>query len=395
MRLVKVPAMSLEPGMFVAELDRPWLDTPFTLQGFVVQDTSEILYVSKYVDHVFVDAEYTGRPVFLNLALEPTVEKDKGRKRLEMKEDLAQARVNFDNAAQTLDRVYESLRNGRHGEVEAVQESINPLIESVFNNQEAVAALLRLRESDDYRYQHGISMAVWAAILGRQIGLHRDELETLALGCALCDVGMTQLPADLLAQPTPLTEQQTRVIRAHPKMGAELVSQNFDISFEVIAIIENHHERLDGSGYPNGMEGAMVPILARIAGLVDAYDAMITPRPYATARTSHEAAQELVDGKGTLFQEALVEQFIQAIGLFPTGTLVELNTGEVGIVTRQNETRRLKPEIILILDGEKNKREALNIVDLANQEAGPGRERWIIRELLAGSYGVDSEEYFI
>ena len=79
MRLVKVPAMSLEPGMFVAELDRPWLDTPFTLQGFVVQDTSEILYVSKYVDHVFVDAEYTGRPVFLNLALEPTVEKDKGR----------------------------------------------------------------------------------------------------------------------------------------------------------------------------------------------------------------------------------------------------------------------------------------------------------------------------
>ena len=191
MRLVKVPAMILQPGMFVAELDRPWLDTPFTLQGFVVQDTSEILYVSKYVDHVFVDAEYTGRPVFLNLALEPTGEKDKGRKRLEMKEDLAQARVNFDNAAQTLDRVYESLRNGRHGEVEAVQESITPLIESVFHNQEAVAALLRLRESDDYRYQHGISMAVWAAILGRQIGLHRDELETLALGCALCDVGLS------------------------------------------------------------------------------------------------------------------------------------------------------------------------------------------------------------
>lgn len=385
--------MSLQPGMFVAELDRPWLETPFSLQGFVVQNTSEILYVSKYVDHVFVDAEYTGRPAFLNLALEPTHEK--ARKRLELREDIAQARVSFDNAAQTLDKVYDSLRNGRRGEIESVQESITPLIESVFNNQEAVAALLRLRESDDYRYQHGISMAVWAAILGRQIGLHRDELETLALGCAMCDVGMTQLPGNLLAQPESLSEQQRRIIRAHPKMGAELVSQNADVSFEVLAIIENHHERMDGSGYPRGMEGATIPVLARIAGLVDAYDAMITPRPYAAARTSHEAAQELVDGKGTLFQEALVEQFIQAIGLFPTGTLVELNTGEVAIVTSQNETRRLKPEIIVVLDEEKNKREDLALVDLCNQDTGGPGERWIVREMLSGSFGVDSEEYFI
>lgn len=394
MRLVKVPAMSLQPGMFVAELDRPWLETPFALQGFVIQNTSEILYVSKYVDHVYVDAEYKGRPVFLNLALEPTVEKSP-RERLELKEDIARARVSFDNAAQTLDKVYDTLRSGRPWEVESVQESINPLIEGVFNNQEAVAALLRLRESGDYRYQHGISMAVWAAILGRQIGLHRDELETLALGCAMCDVGMTQLPPELLDNPTALSEQQRRIISAHPKMGAELVAKNRNVNFEVLAIIENHHERMDGSGYPRAMEGATIPVLARIAGLVDAYDAMITPRPYAPARTSHEAVQELIDGKGTLFQEALVEQFIQAIGLFPTGTLVELNTGEVGIVTRQNETRRLKPELIVVLDDEKNPHASPFIIDLVNQDTLRDGERWIVRELLPGAYGVDSEEYFI
>ncbi|QFU74278.1 HD-GYP domain-containing protein [Halioglobus maricola] len=390
MRLVKMPAMSLQPGMFVAELDRPWLETPFSLQGFVIQNTSEVLYVSKYVEHVFVDAEYSGRPVFLNLALEPTA--GEGKKRLEIKEDLAHARICFDNAANTLDKVYESLRSGRTGDIETVQESITPLIESVFNNKEAVAALLRLRESDDYRYQHGISMAVWAAILGRQIGLHRDELETLALGCAMCDVGMTQLPADLLSQPQALSDQQLRIIHAHPKMGAELVAKNSDVSIEVLAIVENHHERVDGSGYPRGMEGSSIPVLARIAGLVDAYDAMITPRPYAPARTSHEAIQELMDGKGTLFQESLVEQFIQAIGLFPTGTLVELNSGEVGIVTRQNDTRRLKPEIIIVLDEEQKERDPC-IVDLSLQDTGS--ERWITRELLPGSYGLDSEEYFI
>lgn len=238
-------------------------------------------------------------------------------------------------------------------------------------------------------------MAVWAVILGRQIGLHRDELKTLALGCAMCDIGMTQLPTELLEQAEGLTQQQQRIIQAHPKMGADLLSRSSTVSFEVIAIIENHHERMDGSGYPRGMDGATIPILARIAGIVDAYDAMITPRPYANVRTSHEAAQELIDAKGRLFQDVLVEQFIQAIGLFPTGTLVELNTGEVAIVTKQNETRRLKPEVVVVLDNEKNKLEKLNVIDLSNQEPARSVERWIARELALGSYGVDSEEYFI
>lgn len=393
MRLVKIAAMDLEPGMFVAELDRPWLETPFSLQGFVVRDSSEVLYIAKYVEYVFVDAEYSGRPAFLTLDVSPTAGAE--RKPLEFKSDLKQARVSFDSAAGTLDKVYEALRSGQKGDVKAVQESIAPLIEGVFRNHEAMAALLRLQESGDYRYHHGISMAVWAVILGRQIGLHRDELKTLALGCAMCDIGMTQLPTDLLEQAESLTQQQQRIIQAHPKMGADLVSRSATVSFEVIAIIENHHERMDGSGYPRGMDGATIPILARIAGIVDAYDAMITPRPYANVRTSHEAAQELIDAKGRLFQDVLVEQFIQAIGLFPTGTLVELNTGEVAIVTKQNETRRLKPEVVVVLDNEKNKLEKLDIIDLSNQEPARSVERWIARELPLGSYGVDSEEYFI
>ncbi|TDG15908.1 HD-GYP domain-containing protein [Seongchinamella unica] len=393
MRLVKVPAISLQPGMFVAELDRPWLETPFALQGFVVRDPAEAIYVSRFVDHVFVDAEYKAQRNFLCLDAAPTHAVP--QERLELRADMRQARACFDNAAQTLDRVFDSLRAGRSAEISKVQESISPLIESVFKNREAVGALLRLKESGDYRFEHGVSMAAWAAILGRQIGLHRDELETLAVGCAMCDVGMTQLPAELLGQANRLSEAQQRIIRAHPTMGAEMVTDSRNVNFEILGIIENHHERMDGSGYPRGLQGAAIPLLARIAGLVDTYDAMITPRPWAPARTSHEAAQELLDTKGSKFQDALVEQFIQAIGLFPTGTLVELNTGEVGIVTRQNETRRLKPEVVVVLDGNKHKRDPLEIVDLGNQNDPRGIERWITRELLPGSHGVNSEEYYI
>lgn len=393
MRLVKVPAMSLEPGMFVAELDRPWLQTPFALQGFVVSDSREVLYVSNYVDHVYVDAEYKGRHLSLVLATAPTAPDP--RSRLELNEEFQRTRISFDTAADTLDRVFDSLRNGGKQDIRAVQEAVNPLIEGVFRNQEAVAALLRLKESGDYRYNHGVSMAVWAAIIGRHIGLHRDELEKLAVGCAMCDVGMTRLPSELLDQAENLTPQQLRVVQAHPIMGAELVAKSKEVDFEILAIIENHHERMDGSGYPRGIEGAAIPLLARIAGLVDTYDAMITPRPYARARTSHEATQELLDCKGTLFQEALVEQFVQAVGLFPTGTLVELNTGEVAIVVSQNNTRRLKPEVVIVLDEHKERMEAVKIVDLANQVVAAEGERWIARELLPGTYGVSSEEYFI
>jgi HD-GYP domain-containing protein (c-di-GMP phosphodiesterase class II) len=392
-RLVKLPAMNLEPGMFVAELDRPWLETPFAVQGFVVRDSDEILYVSNYVDHVYVDAEYTGVRQSLKLAV--AAMKTTPRERLSLRDEFKRTKVSFDSAAETLDKIFESLRSGGQNDISAVQTAINPLIEGVFRNQDAVAALLRLKESGEYRYHHGVSMAVWAAIVGRHIGLNRHELEKLAVGCAMCDIGMTQLPPELLDQADNLSQEQLRIIRAHPTMGSELVCRSKNIDFEILGIIENHHERMDGSGYPRGIQGAAIPLLARIAGLVDTYDAMITPRPYATARTSHEATQELLDCKGRQFQEALVEQFVQAIGLFPTGTMVELNTGEVGIVAAQNATRRLKPELIIVLDANKARLEHVVVVDLANQAIAAEGERWISKELLSGTYGISGEEFFI
>ena len=393
MRLVKVPASNLRPGMFVAELDRPWLETPFALQGFVIRGPGDVQYLNDYVDHVFVDVDFTGSPRYLPAANEPIAEPH--GERLQIRADFQQARTSFETASVALDDVFEKLRGGSPIDFKSVTNAVSPLIEGVYRNQEAVAALLRLKEKGDYRYNHGISMALWGAILGRHLGLHRDELEKLAVGCALCDVGMTELPRDLLHQPHPLSDAQLRIVRAHTSIGVQMVTQSRNADKDVLAIIEHHHERMDGSGYPHGLKGVEIPLLARIAGLVDAYDAMITERPYAQPRTSHEAVQELIDVKGRLFQEALVEQFVQAIGMFPTGTLVELSTGEVAIVVCQNTTRRLKPEVVVVLDADKARKTVLDVVDLAEQNIAGEGERWIARELLPGGYGVNSEEYFI
>jgi HD-GYP domain-containing protein (c-di-GMP phosphodiesterase class II) len=385
--------MNLEPGMFIAELDRPWLETPFELQGFVVRDTDEILYVSNYVDHVYVDAEYNGVRQSPRLAV--AVMEPKPIVRLALREEFKSAKIAFERAAETLDAVFHSLRSGDDGDLRLVQSALTPLIDAVFRSPEAVAALLRLKDSDEYRYHHGIAMAIWGVILGRQIGLSRHELEKLAIGCAMCDIGMTQLPPELLDQAENLTDTQRRIIRAHPIMGADLVAKCGKMDIEILGIIENHHERMDGSGYPRGTEGAAIPLLARIAGMVDTYDAMITPRPYAKARTSNEATLELLDCSGHQFQETLVEQFVLAIGLFPTGTMVELNTGEVAIVVSQNSTRRLKPEVVIVLNKAKDRLAIPKVVDLAKQSIAAEGERWISRELRSGTYGVSGEEFFI
>ncbi|MBB6522493.1 HD-GYP domain-containing protein [Pseudoteredinibacter isoporae] len=390
MRLLKVQAENLRPGMFVAELDRPWLDTPFALQGFVVQDPEEVVYIGRYVDYVYIDADYAGSNLFLpkRPKQEETV-----KDRLSIKAEFEQARTSFTSASESLDRVFNALNNGVQTDIQVVRESVQPLIDGVFNNKEAMAVLVRLKESSDYRYQHGVSMAVWAAILGRHIGLPVDELEKLVIGCAMCDVGMTRLPDEIFQQTGGLSDYQRQMVELHTHLGSQMVDENGNADLEILSIIKSHHERMDGSGYPDGLKGSDIPLFARIAGLVDAYDAMITPRPYAPGVSSYDAIQELIQSKGVLFQDALVEQFVQAIGLFPTGSLVELNTGEVGIVVKQNDIRRLKPEVVIVLDKFKRKLDSLRLVDLAREDVG--NISWIVQGLRPGSYDVNSEEYFI
>ena len=161
-------------------------------------------------------------------------------------------------------------------------------------------------------------MAVWATILGRHIGLSRKELEKLAVACTLCDAGMLNLPKEFLDSPAKFEQQQLDIIYdAHPEIGAEIVASSGAKDQEILATIKSHHERHNGSGYPQGLKKNKIPLLARIAGLADTYDAMITPRPYAKARCSYDAMQELIDTKDELFQAPLIEQFIQGYRPFP------------------------------------------------------------------------------
>jgi putative nucleotidyltransferase with HDIG domain len=274
---------------------------------------------------------------------------------------------------------------------------VDSMVDSVCRNREAITWLARMKTKDDYLYNHSLASSVWALVLGRHIGLDRELLKALSLGAMMFDVGKTRLRTEFLVHPGKLSAEQMAEARRHVEHGLDILRETKGVDERVISMVATHHERYDGSGYPLGLSGDAIPLLGRIAGIVDCYDAMTSKRAYASAMSTYDAVRQMKVLSGTWFHPQLVEQFIQAVGVFPTGSLVELNTGEVGVVISQNRYRRLRPELMLILDENKQLRDDFATIDLTvhgdGSDARP--KMWITRGLEPGSFGIDPTEYFL
>lgn len=426
----KLRVEQLEIGMYVAQLDRPWLETPFLFQGFYIRDDDEISELQKHCKSVFVSQESLPQTM---AGVAPVVAKQSSggeapalkKKRFSLRslfrrvespssEDFEQTNVIYNEsttlkeeyaaasgiqkqAIDTLEGVMKNLKNSGELEIGPLESAITPMVDSVLRNTAALACLMRMQKKNDYLYQHSLASAVWAAILGRQIGLNRSDIDVLALGAMLLDVGKTQIPIEILTKPGQLDDKEKAVMRRHVQFGLDILDKADDVDSRVFDMVANHHERYNGTGYPNGVSGTAIPVFGRIAGIVDTYDAMITFRPYAKPLSSYDAIRKLRVLADVEFQAEIVDQFTKAIGAFPTGTLVELNTGEIGIVTRQNRIRRLRPEIMIIMDADKQTLEDFRVVDLNEEKVTERGEQslWIECGLPPGMHGIDPTEYYI
>jgi HD-GYP domain-containing protein (c-di-GMP phosphodiesterase class II) len=439
LKRLRIETANLECGMYVAQLDRPWLETPFLLQGFEIRNDQDLRQLRHYCNHVYVDATRGSLPkdkvldarrkeehyakalaapaTRLQHARAPGVARRlfdavtrldrtgtiasliKGRHYRNVvptRHEAPRAAQAYDQAAAILATSVDKMNEG--GGLDAVQlrQAVAPLVDSILRNQDAMAWLVTLRKRDLTASHRSIGSAVWAAILGRHLGFERAALDTLALGGMLLDIGNTKIPRDMLMKAGPLDDVERSIVRKHVAAGIKLVRGTPGLNTDAIAMIQHHHERHDGSGYPKGLKGDDVPVFGRIAGLVDCFDAMTTKRPYAQARSAYDAIRELNSLAGTAFQKELVEQFVQALGMFPTGSLVELNTGEVAVVVEQNHVRRLRPRLMLLLDAGKRPLGRHASLDLRARPATDGDDEgcWIQHGLEPGAYGLDPKDYF-
>jgi HD-GYP domain-containing protein (c-di-GMP phosphodiesterase class II) len=207
---------------------------------------------------------------------------------------------------------------------------------------------------------------------------------------------MTKVPLDLLTRQGRLSEDEAEMVHKHVAHGLEILERTPGLPDKIVEIVATHHERHDGSGYPKGLAGEMIPIYGRIMGLVDSYNAMTCVRPHAQTRSPHNAVAELYKLRDTLFQAELVEQFIQTCGIYPTGTLVELSTGEVGVVVSVHSLKRLRPSVMLLLDADKLPLSSFQTVDLAEVELDPqGQPLTVKGGLPSGSHNINLKELFL
>ncbi len=250
--------------------------------------------------------------------------------------------------------------------------------------------LSRVREKDAYSYHHAFRCAIWGTVFGRHLGLSRQALDNLAFGLTLMDVGKARLPAGLLGKPGLLLPAERVELRKHVDYSIEILSAMPEVPSQVLQMVAEHHERFDGNGYPNQLAGKAISPLGKIAGMVDTYDAMTSERPYARALTSVEAVSRLYELRNTEFQSQLVEEFIQAIGVYPTGSLVQMSDQEVGVVIAQNAERRLRPKLLILLDADRRSLSRPRYVDMmTTTHDGRGEPLRIVTSLLPGTYGVD------
>lgn len=410
---VVVPVDDLKIGMYVSKLDRPWLETPFLFQGFLIESPEVIEELRRYCGVVYVDMRRSdpaiaarGAPAYETMTKPRAAAKpappsaprpEAGDETATLKAELGRARAVHEGAERVVKDLYQSIRAGESIDITGLQKTLDPMIDSIARNDDALAWLVRMKKKDDYVYTHSIASAVWSLVFGKHLGLDSKDLNVLATGMIFMDVGKTKIPTDLLIKRDSLTADEMATLKAHVAYGLDIVSGIKGVDRRIIEIVGCHHERHNGTGYPAGLSGSAIPIFARIAGVIDTYDAMTSERAYARPQSPYDATRHLTKLAGVEFPAEVIEQFVQAIGVFPVGTLVELNTGEVGMVIAQNRVRRLRPKIILLLGRDKQPLDTYPVVDLRNQLADARSENslWIERGLAPGDYGLDPTEYYL
>jgi HD-GYP domain-containing protein (c-di-GMP phosphodiesterase class II) len=392
--------------MYVSRLDRDWEGTPFPLQGVLIRSQQDIDALSRYCREVVVDITLGLAPPERNslLTLEerhPRGERVEGlqqrvvyENRSSFEDEVPNAREARETAGTLAHQVLDDVQEGRRLDAAQVRRAVEPIVQSVLRNMDAWFWIESLRKRDLEAYHHALNCSALAAAFGRHMGFPEPLLLDLATGGLLLDIGKLRLPPDLFAKPGPLDANETALVRTHVELGLAIIQDADPRAPMVHAMLRTHHERHDGSGYPAALPEPLIPLVGRMAGVVDSYCAMTGARAYRPAFSQHVALQELYRLRYKLYGAEVVEQFLQCLGVYPTGSLVELSDGCVAIVMAQNVARRLFPKVMVLTGPDKHLAGAFQPLDLLHHQA-EGGQLWISRPLPPGAYDLDPTELYL
>ncbi len=422
----QIDVKNLALGMYISKLDVPWIKTSYPIEGFYIQDQKDIQKLSSLCQFVYIDVDLTklrvdishlenissGSTQGLNIQSsvdEQTIYSSKEhnhvQSRIQLKRDqsLYTERTPFEKEFKTANKLYESITqnaekvleqiaSGHEFDIKQVKTTAGAMVESIIRNPDAFLWLSRLKAKDTHTHNRSIRATIWAIAFGRHLSLPKTDLTELSIAVLLANIGKARLPRQLLEKSENLEGAERSVYRKHINISVNLLKKMSLFSKGTIETVAAHCERFDGSGYPKKLTGEQIIFPAQIAGIVCYYEKITNQRDSKYSLDATRAMEHLYQLRNTKFQTELVEEFIQSIGIYPAGSLIELNSKEIAVIVEQNEHHRLMPKVMILRDSQKKKISTLKILDLSKLSRDKGVCPKIINSIPLGSYDIDSEE---
>ena len=402
--MIKVESPNLVMGMFVSELDRPWTETSFLLQGVLIESDDDIQEFTRVCEFVYVDEERSHESVISQLAIlknqkiTARPEKEQIQYTAKMadeeqalfRKELKHARKVHKNTRGYIDQALEDVRLGNSLDTEAARVFVSEIADSVSRAPNAMLWLTHMKKRDEYTSIHCINVCILAVTFGRALGIEKKELNILGMGALLHDLGKMKIPLEILNKPARLTPEEYELMKTHSHEGYKMLNEKGDMHKDILDIVLSHHERIDGSGYPNGTSDELISQLTQITSVVDVYDAITSNRCYHDGIPPYDAMKMMYEWSSKNFVPDLIEGFIKCLGIYPIGSLVKLNSRHIGVVVAASEKVRLRPIIMLVIDRKGERLDVPKLLNLAHPQWIKGKTKLKIQNIVnPDDYDID------
>lgn len=378
----KISVHDLRLGMYIEELCGKWMDHPFWKSSFKLEDNKDIvalqqsairevwINIAKGLD-VAEQAEELPAEVVERVqeVLEQAADlTSKEEERVSLEQELERAKKLQSKAKHAVMSMFEEARMGKAlpiGEMSTLVDEIN---QSVSRNPGALLSLAKLKNKDDYTYLHSVAVCALMIALGKQMGIEGALLKSLGMAGLLHDVGKMAVPDEVLNKPGRLTEQEFDVVKSHPVRGWEMLKESFGVDDVALDVCLHHHERVDGTGYPDKLSGDALSLHARMGAVCDVYDAITSNRCYKAGWAPADALRKMAEWQAGHFDAVVFKAFVKTVGIYPVGTLLKLKSGRLAVVTDQSSQSLLKPIVKVFFSSRSNVPIKMELIDMSRSQ---------------------------
>lgn len=398
--LKRIAVKDVRMGMFITELCGSWMEHPFFKTKFLLEDATDLESLIKSgIKEVWINTdkgldadEIVAGKTLSDIELETELmlgdaTRAKPTEKNSMDEEVKIAQQICSKAKAAVISMFNDARMGKAIEVAHAKELVEEISDSVLRQPHALISLARLKNTDEYTYMHSVAVCALMIALARQLSLDEEIVRESGLAGLLHDLGKMGISNKILNKPGKLTDDEFNTMKSHPKIGMSILMNNPLVSPMVLDVVLHHHEKMDGSGYPHKLAGDSISLFAKMGAVCDVYDAITSNRPYRKGWSPAESIRKMAEWSKGHFDEAIFQAFVKTVGIYPTGSLVRLESGRLGVVTEQNETSLLTPKVKIFFSARLKTpilQETLDLAKLIGKEKISGRESpddWGFRNL--------------